>query len=73
LTHKIPGQRRRSSAGLTTQRGKENAMQEINKDEVEDVGGGLQFPGSGIPGMPTPLPGPGWPNPCPVPNPFADN
>ena len=47
-------------------------MQEINKDEVEDVGGGLQFPGSGIPGMPTPLPGPGWPNPCPVPNPFAE-
>ncbi|MFO0145104.1 MAG: hypothetical protein ACK54C_07230 [Betaproteobacteria bacterium] len=47
-------------------------MQEINKDEVEDVGGGLQFPGSGIPGMPTPLPGPGWPNPCPAPNPLSD-
>ncbi|MCE2645869.1 MAG: hypothetical protein LW835_11795 [Burkholderiaceae bacterium] len=45
-------------------------MQEINKDEVEDVGGGLQFPDSGIPGMP--MPGPGWPNPCPAPNPLSD-
>jgi hypothetical protein len=44
-------------------------MQEINKEEVEDVAGGLQFPGSGIPGLPTPFP---FPNPCPVPNPWTD-
>jgi hypothetical protein len=52
-------------------------MQEINKDDVEDVSGGVRFPGPApvpgmddIPGLPNPFPGPGWPNPCPMPETF---
>jgi hypothetical protein len=44
-------------------------MQEIEKDDVEDVSGGVvrQPLIDDVPGFP--LPGPGWPKPCPVPLP----
>jgi hypothetical protein len=52
-------------------------MQEIKKDEIDDVSGGyVRLPGQddvpGLPGAPSPFPGPGWPNPCPAPDPFRD-
>lgn len=45
-------------------------MQEIHKDDVEEVGGGLSFPGdpTGLPQpLPAPLPGPRIPGPVPEP------
>jgi hypothetical protein len=46
-------------------------MQEIKQDEIDEVGGGLSYPtplpSDDTPGMPTPWPGPKFPNPCPDP------
>jgi hypothetical protein len=52
-------------------------MQEIKKDDVEEVGGGLSLPGDpfGFPypqPMPAPLPGPRIPGPIPVPEQMTD-
>ncbi|MFN8736171.1 MAG: hypothetical protein ACK50B_06380 [Betaproteobacteria bacterium] len=47
-------------------------MQEIKKDDVDEVSGGVvRLPSlDDIPGLP--LPGPGFPNPCPSPLPGTD-
>lgn len=42
-------------------------MQEINKDDVEEVSGGIRLPDQGFP-LPNPFPCPG-PNPDPFPGP----
>jgi len=46
-------------------------MQEIKNDDVDEVSGGVvELPSDHFPGLP--LPGPGWPNPCPSPFPGTD-
>jgi hypothetical protein len=51
-------------------------MQEIPKDDVEEVGGGLSAPRYPFPypdPMPAPWPGPHIPGPIPVPEPVTDS
>ncbi len=60
-------------ASAITCGGEERSMQEIKKDEIDDVSGGLsRTPYEDVPGLPSPFPGPSWPNPCPSPE-FPDS